>query len=113
MNPVTVNVEISDASGKLYPKRLRSAQRKVRDLVSRGRPVIVTVDQGKAGANYIEQAKKYSKDVSDVRREVRRTNSLLVITALRAARVPTHTRPLDSTRSAKAFLKNKIAAAVV
>ncbi|MGA2874583.1 MAG: hypothetical protein ABSE82_03495 [Nitrososphaerales archaeon] len=113
MNPVTVSVQISDDIGKLDPKKLRSAQRKVRDLISKKRPVIVTVEQGKAGNNYLEIARRYSRDVSDVKREIRKTNCLLVITALRAAKVPTHTQPFQSTDRAKAFLNNKIAAAVV
>jgi hypothetical protein len=113
MNPVTVNVQISDESGKLDQKKLRSAQRMVRDLISKKRPVIVTVEQGKVGNSYLEHAKKYSKNVDDVKREIRKTNCLLVIATLRAANVPTHTQPFDSEKKAKTFLKNKIAAAVV
>ena len=113
MNPVTVSVQISDDAGKLDPKKLRSAQRKVRDLVSKKRAVIVTVEQGKAANTYLEIAKEYSKDLGDLKKEIRKTNCLLVITALRAANVPTHTQPFDSINKAKTFLKNKIAAAVV
>ena len=113
MNPVTVSVQISDDAGKLDPKKLRAAQRKVRDLVSKRRPVIVTVEQGKAGNNYLEIAKEYSKDLKDLKNEIRKTNCLLVIATLRAANIPTHMRPFQSMNEAKTFLKNKIAAAVV
>jgi hypothetical protein len=113
MDPVTVNVEISDETGKLDPKRLRSAQRKVKGLVSRRRPVIVTVENGRTGSNYLDYARRYSKDVNDVKEGVRKTNGLLIIAALRAERVPTHAQPFGSARAAKTFLKGKIAAAVV
>lgn len=113
MKPVTVDVEISDSLGNLDPGKLKSAQRKVRDLVSKGVPVLVTVEQGETGKVHLKQARKYSKDVSDLKREIRRTNALLVISALRAVKVPTHTQPFDSVKEAEEFLKGKIAAAVV
>ena len=113
MNPVTLSVEISDENGTLDPKRVRSAQRRVRDLVSNGRPVLVTVEQGKTGKVHLERARRYSRDASDLRKEIRKTNALLVISALRAARIPTHTQPFESQRRAKEFLKRNTAAAVV
>src|SRR5208283_5776488 len=96
MNPVTVNIQISGDAGNLDPKKLRSAQRKVRDLISMKRPVIVTVEQGKVGNNYLEIAKKYSRDLRDLKKEIRKTNCLLVIATLRAANIPTHMQPFDS-----------------
>ncbi len=85
----------------------------MRDLISKKRPVIVIVEQGKMGNNYLEIAKKYFNDVNDVRKEIRKTNCLLVVATLRAAKVPTHTQPFDSEKKAMTFLKNKIAVAVV
>lgn len=113
MNPVTVTVEVSDEMGKLDPTRLRSAQKKVSNLIKGGKPVLVKVLQGNSGKTHLEHARKYSKDVSSVRREIRGANALLVITTLRAAKVPTHATAFENEKSAKKFLKNNLAAAVV
>lgn len=113
MNPVTVAVEVSDESGNLSVWKLRSARKEIGSLISKGKPVLVTVEQGKTGEAHLEHARRYSKDLSPVKGSLRQANALLVISALRAAGVPTHTTPFKDKRKARDFLKNYVAAAVV
>jgi len=107
MNPVSIEVTIAGENGELDLLRIRSTQRQVRNLVSKGRSVLVRVNSGGSGKTQLEYAKRYARNVQDVRKAIRKTNCLLLIAALRSVKVPTHTSAFDDKRKAIAFLKKK------
>jgi len=107
MNPVSIEVTVTAENGELDLKRIRSAQRQVRKLVSKGQSVLVRVYSGGSGKNQLVYAKKYAQNLQDVRKAIRKTNCLLLIAALRSVKVPTHTSAFDDKRKAIAFLKKK------
>ena len=107
MNPASIEVTVAGENGELDLKSIRSAQRSVRKLVSNGQSVLVKVNSGGAGKMHLEYARKYSRSVQDVKKEIAKTNGLLVITALRSVKVPTHTSVFADKRKALAFLKKK------
>ncbi|MHB1868586.1 MAG: hypothetical protein ACYCPP_06525 [Nitrososphaerales archaeon] len=104
---MSIEVTIAGEKGELDLKRISSAQRQVRNLVSKGQSVLVKINSGGSGKTQLEYAKKYTGNVQDVRKAIRKTNCLLMIAALRSAKVPTHTSAFDDKRKATAFLKKK------
>ncbi len=113
MNPVVITVAVSDEAGRLDPVSLRIALEKTSNLTSKRIPVIVKLRHGNSGKIHLQEAKKYSNNLSSVRQRIRAASAFLVITALRTARVPTHTTAFENERMAKEFLKKNMAAAVV
>lgn len=91
--------EITADLGQLY-----AAVNDVRNLASNGKRVLVHLDS-KLGAEHVSQALNYSKNVRDVKKQIRRINGVLLIALLRTAKVPTHTGPFVDKKSAISYMK--------
>ncbi len=107
MKPVLVSVTITDENGTLVTESLLSCRTKVLEIVSGGGSALIVVNAPQAASAHLECAKKYSKNLKDLKDEIKKANCLLVISALRAGGVPTHVKPLDSERKARKFLEKE------
>ena len=105
MKLVTIRVVISDPEGNLDLSKIRAAQMSVERLVSSRKSVLVLVDSGNTGRTHLDQAREYSKNLQDLKRDIRRVNATLVISALRSADIPTHSEPFENDAEASSFLR--------
>lgn len=105
MKPAIVGIMISNPDGNLVVSMIRSGQRRVKRLISRNRSVLVLVDSGDTGRKHLDQAREYSKELGDLKSDIKRVNAMLVIAALRSADIPTHSQPFENEAEARSFLR--------
>jgi hypothetical protein len=104
MRTVAVKVTVSGSTRELDIGEIRRAQTSVKQLVAGGESVLVLIESSNIGKEHLEQARRYSSDVRDIKKEIRRANAMLVIAALRSAKIPTHSQPFENPGRARSFL---------
>lgn len=112
MNLALVKTAIRGMDTEEDLHRLHAAVNDVKKLISSRKRVLVHLDT-EFGGNHLSRATGYSKNVREIQKQIKHTNGLLLISLLRSARVPTHTKPLMDRKSAIVYLKRMKHASVV
>jgi hypothetical protein len=113
MNLALVETTIRGDDVRVCSARLRAVLNDVEELTSRGKRVLLHLDSS-LGDDHLSKARTYSKNIRDIKEQIRYANGKLLIALLRSANVPTHSEPLaDKKGAATCLVRMKYAKACV